>query len=85
MGTVKAEAASLRWELMFTRSMFKTDDMIEQHKLLSVGRRRNRRGRLRTTVAQKCCVSHQRGQRARSAPPGRNGRGQGNPVIVEGW
>ncbi|APE06330.1 MAG: zinc-binding alcohol dehydrogenase family protein [Alteromonas sp.] len=32
---LKQKSLSLHWEFMFTRSMFKTDDMIEQQKLLS--------------------------------------------------
>ena len=32
---LKLKAATLAWELMFTRSMFGTPDMIEQHKLLN--------------------------------------------------
>ncbi|WP_439859756.1 zinc-binding alcohol dehydrogenase family protein [Pseudomonas sp. MBLB4136] len=31
---LKAKSLSLHWELMFTRSLFQTDDMIEQHRLL---------------------------------------------------
>lgn len=31
---LKSKSISLHWELMFTRSMFETPDMIEQHKLL---------------------------------------------------
>lgn len=32
---LKAKSISLHWEFMFTRSMFTTDDMIEQHTLLT--------------------------------------------------
>ncbi|WP_443938195.1 zinc-binding alcohol dehydrogenase family protein [Pedobacter sp. MW01-1-1] len=32
---LKSKSASLHWELMFTRSMFQTDDMIEQHHILN--------------------------------------------------
>lgn len=32
---LKAKSASFSWELMFTRSMFGTPDMIEQHRLLN--------------------------------------------------
>jgi len=35
MDAVRAKSASLHWELMFTRSRFKTPDMIEQHRLLN--------------------------------------------------
>jgi zinc-binding alcohol dehydrogenase family protein len=31
---LKTKSISLHWELMFTRSMFETPDMIEQHRLL---------------------------------------------------
>lgn len=51
MGELKTKAASLHWELMFTRSMFKTPDMIEQHKLLSFVAGEIDAGRIRTTVA----------------------------------
>jgi len=33
---LKAKSASFSYEFMFTRSMFQTPDMIEQHKLLSI-------------------------------------------------
>ncbi|MGY5956275.1 zinc-binding alcohol dehydrogenase family protein [Kosakonia sp. BK9b] len=32
---LKAKSVSLHWEFMFTRSMFTTDDMIAQHRLLT--------------------------------------------------
>lgn len=32
--SLKRKAITISWELMFTRSMFQTDDMIEQHKIL---------------------------------------------------
>lgn len=35
MAGMKTKAASLHWELMFARSVHKTPDMIEQHRLLS--------------------------------------------------
>ena len=31
---LKRKSISLHWEFMYTRSMFETRDMIEQHKLL---------------------------------------------------
>lgn len=34
MGKLKVKSAGLIWELMFTRSMYKTPDMIRQHELL---------------------------------------------------
>ncbi len=34
-GPFKMKSVTICWEFMFTRSMFKTDDMIEQHHILS--------------------------------------------------
>lgn len=34
-GEMKMKAAAFSWEFMFTRSMFQTPDMIEQHRLLN--------------------------------------------------
>lgn len=34
-GTFKLKSARICWEFMFTRSMYQTDDMIEQHHILS--------------------------------------------------
>ncbi|WP_020592114.1 zinc-binding alcohol dehydrogenase family protein [Kiloniella laminariae] len=50
MGAMKTKAASLHWELMFTRSMHQTADMIEQHKLLNYVAAEIDKGQLRSTV-----------------------------------
>jgi len=34
LGTLKSKSATFVWEFMFTRSMYETEDMIEQHHLL---------------------------------------------------
>jgi NADPH:quinone reductase len=49
---LKAKSAAFHWEFMFTRSMFGTPDMIEQHKLLTEVGRLIDAGTLRTTVGQ---------------------------------
>lgn len=49
---LKAKSAALHWEFMFTRSMFGTPDMIEQHKLLTEVARLIDAGTLRTTVGE---------------------------------
>lgn len=46
---LKKKAASLHWELMFTRSMFETPDMIAQHNLLTEVSRLVDDGIIRTT------------------------------------
>ena len=35
LNLLKAKSVTLVWEMMFTRSMFQTKDMVEQHKLLT--------------------------------------------------
>ncbi|MBC8493986.1 MAG: zinc-binding alcohol dehydrogenase family protein [Candidatus Thioglobus sp.] len=35
LNLLKAKSITLVWEMMFTRAMFQTDDMIEQHRLLN--------------------------------------------------
>lgn len=52
MEQMKTKAASLHWELMFTRAMFATPDMIEQHRLLTFVAGEIDAGRLRTTLAE---------------------------------
>jgi zinc-binding alcohol dehydrogenase family protein len=49
---LKAKSAAFHWEFMFTRSMFSTPDMIEQHKLLTEVARLVDSGTLRTTVGE---------------------------------
>ncbi len=46
---LKSRAITWHWELMFTRSMFQTPDMIEQHQLLAEVSRLLDAGTLRTT------------------------------------
>ncbi|MGC0151249.1 zinc-binding alcohol dehydrogenase family protein [Chromobacterium vaccinii] len=50
---LKRKSLSLHWEFMYTRSMFDTDDQIEQHKLLSELARLVDAGIVRSTVAER--------------------------------
>ncbi|EJN08026.1 zinc-binding alcohol dehydrogenase family protein [Herbaspirillum sp. YR522] len=50
---LKRKSISLHWELMFTRSMFGTPDMIKQHELLQRVSRLIDDGVLRTTVGER--------------------------------
>lgn len=47
---LKRKAISLHWEFMFTRSLFRTGDMIEQHRLLDRVADLVDEGRVRTTL-----------------------------------
>ena len=52
MSLFKRKSASVHWELMFTRSIFETPDMIEQHNLLDDVARLIDEGVLRTTLGE---------------------------------
>lgn len=52
MRKLKRKSVSLHWELMFTRSLFETPDMIEQHKLLNEVVRLVDAGHIKSTVAE---------------------------------
>ena len=47
---LKGKSVSFHWELMFTRSMFQTDDMIEQHHILNKIAQYLAHGTLNTTL-----------------------------------
>ncbi|MGI9537011.1 MAG: zinc-binding alcohol dehydrogenase family protein [Desulfocapsaceae bacterium] len=58
---LKRKSVSLHWELMFTRSLFTTPDMIEQHRLLEKVSRLVDEGVLRTTFNEHfgtICADH---------------------------
>ena len=52
MDGMKLKAASLHWEFMFTRSMFQTPGMIEQHKLLTEVAKEIDAVNIKTTVSE---------------------------------
>jgi zinc-binding alcohol dehydrogenase family protein len=64
---LKGKSISLHWESMFTRSLFTTDDMIEQHSILDEVSRMIDAGTLKTTLgkhfgrisAQNLRIAHQ--------------------------
>jgi NADPH:quinone reductase len=49
---LKRKSVSLHWELMFTRSIFKTADMAKQHELLASVSALLDEGRVKTTLAE---------------------------------
>jgi NADPH2:quinone reductase len=53
MNLLKNKSVTFAWELMFTRAMFQTSDMIEQHKLLNEVAGLVDSGSLRNTVTQR--------------------------------
>lgn len=80
---MKTKSASMAWEFMFTRSMFQTPDMIEQHHLLTrvanwidEGRIRSTAGEIMTPVSAENLRSAHRKLEA--------GRTIGK-IVLEGW
>jgi alcohol dehydrogenase len=52
IGSLMRKSATIAWELMFTRAIFETPDMIEQHVILDATAGLVERGVVRTTLAQ---------------------------------
>lgn len=52
IGLIKTKSVSLHWELMFTRSLFQTADMVRQHELLTEVSQLVDAGTLRTTLGE---------------------------------
>jgi NADPH2:quinone reductase len=52
LGLLFQKSVTLAWELMFTRSMFQTADMIEQHKHLEILAELVDAGRIQTTMTE---------------------------------
>jgi len=52
MDMMMTKAAALHWEFMFTRAMYQTPDMFEQHNLLTFVAGEIDAGRLRTTLTE---------------------------------
>lgn len=83
MDLLKTKAASLHWELMFTRSMYKTNDMSEQHILLNYVAKEIDAGRIKTTVTKVLSPINAKNMReAHRLVETRQAKGK---VVVEGW
>ncbi|MEJ2483064.1 MAG: zinc-binding alcohol dehydrogenase family protein [Gemmatimonadota bacterium] len=83
LGVLMAKSVSFSWELMFTRPMFETPDMIEQHRLLNEVSTLVDSGRIRTTVtnvlspisAANLRTAHARIEEGRTV----------GKIVLEGW
>ncbi|MGH8047499.1 MAG: zinc-binding dehydrogenase, partial [Chthoniobacterales bacterium] len=53
LGLLKSKSATFVWEFMFTRSMFRTPDMIKQHYLLNRVSELVDAGKIRTTLGDR--------------------------------
>ena len=79
---LKRKSLSLHWELMFTRSLFATPDMIEQHRLLSKVASLVDQGFVRTTMGEQFGVINAANLRRAHAFL-ETGRAQGK-IVLEG-
>lgn len=79
----KRKAASVHWEMMFTRSMFGTADMIAQHHLLNEVANMVDAGLLRTTLAEHFgTINADNLKRAHARVESGTVRGK---VVLDGW
>ncbi|WP_039049025.1 zinc-binding alcohol dehydrogenase family protein [Comamonas thiooxydans] len=79
----KRKAVSIHWELMFTRSLFGTDDMIGQHRLLNEVADLVDAGLIRTTLAERFgSINAANLKRAHALIESGKARGK---VVLEGW
>ncbi|MES2511232.1 MAG: zinc-binding alcohol dehydrogenase family protein [Pseudomonadota bacterium] len=79
----KRKSLSVHWELMFTRPVFGTADLIEQHKLLEEMAKLVDSGRVRTTVTEKFGSINAANLRKAHALL-ESGKACGK-VVLEGW
>jgi len=83
VSALKRKSVSLHWELMFTRSLFETPDMIEQHKLLTEVARLVDTGALRTTLGEHFgCINATNLRRAHALLESGKARGK---IVLEGF
>ncbi|MDW5442904.1 zinc-binding alcohol dehydrogenase family protein [Polaromonas sp. SM01] len=79
----KRKAVSIHWELMFTRSLFGTDDMIGQHRLLNEVADLVDAGLIRTTLAERFgAINATNLKRAHALIESGKARGK---VVLENW
>ncbi len=80
---LKGKSISLHWELMFTRSLFQTDDMIAQHRLLNEVAALVDEGVIRTTLGEHFgSINATNLQRAHAHIESGKARGK---VVLEGF
>lgn len=80
---LKSKSASLMWEFMFTRAMYKTPDMIEQHHILSEVSRLLDEGILQSTMAE--CLKPINAANLRQAHQKLEDGEMMGKLVLEGW
>ena len=80
---LKGKCISFHWELMFTRSLFQTPDMIEQHNLLTKVAEMIDAGLIKTTIAHNLGMIN--AENLREAHRMLENREAHGKVVLEGW
>jgi NADPH:quinone reductase-like Zn-dependent oxidoreductase len=83
LGALMRKSVSFSWELMFTRSMFQTEDMEEQHRILEQVAGWLDAGKLKTTLTEKLTPISAANMRAAHAKV-ESGKMVGK-LVLEGW
>lgn len=79
----KRKSVSIHWELMFTRSLFGTADMVGQHRLLNEVAALVDAGLVRTTLAERFgAINAENLKKAHALIESGKARGK---VVLEGW
>jgi zinc-binding alcohol dehydrogenase family protein len=80
---LKRKSVSLHWELMFTRSMYQTDDMVQQHHLLNDVADLVDAGTIKTTLAERYgAINAANLQRAHALIESNRAKGK---IVLEGF
>ena len=83
IGLLKRKSVSLHWEFMFTRSLFETDDMLAQHRLLSEVAELIDAGLIRTTLSERFgTINASNLKKAHALIESGKARGK---LVLEGW
>ena len=83
LGALKSKSVTFAWEFMFTRSMYETDDMVEQHHLLNRVAELVDAGEVKTTINKTLEPINAKNLKAAHAEiEGRHAMGK---IVLQGW
>ena len=83
LGALKSKSATFVWEFMFTRSMYETEDMIEQHHLLNRVSELIDKGAIKTTVNEVLePINAKNLKHAHATIEGKHAIGK---IVLQGW